>query len=174
MKIKSWLAVSAVSLSILVPTYVQAAVCDLSVAENDSGRAPEIFEQCVRAAYTGSRGAQHSVGYMYQYGIGVQRNYIAAINWYRVDAAKGGPASQYNLGYLYYFGYGVPRDFTEAMKWYRMAADQGMALAQEMVGLMYEAGQGVQQSFADPAMWQRKSAEQGSSLAQASLGARYQ
>ena len=77
-------------------------------------------------AEQGNSGAQLNLGYMYDNGYGVSRNYNEAIMWYRKAAEQGNHRAQYNLGLMYEGGYGVPQDNVQAHMWYDIA---GVAVA---------------------------------------------
>jgi TPR repeat protein len=77
--------------------------------------------------------------------IGVSRDSVEAVKWYRKAAAQGLAQAQNNLGTMYDGGQGVPQDYGEAMTWFRKAAEQGYAGAQDNIGVMYEKGHGVPQ-----------------------------
>ena len=51
------------------------------------------------------------LGWLYQSGRGVPRDYATAREWYEKAAAKGNGAGMANLGWLYRDGLGVPRDY---------------------------------------------------------------
>jgi hypothetical protein len=66
---------------------------------------------------------------------GVDRDYQAAIEWYRKSAEHGNATAAYNLAGMYYLGHGVPKDRAEALKWYRKAAALGDPDANRMIDL---------------------------------------
>jgi TPR repeat protein len=68
---------------------------------------------------------QYGFGTIYQRGIGVSRDEIKAVEWYRQAAERGHTSAQYKLGLRYELGEGVARDHAEAVKWWRLAAEQG-------------------------------------------------
>ena len=104
-------------------------------------------------AEQGSSKAQCFLGFMYDFGFGVEQEDSEAMKWYRLaaeqgydevniinlakknvpealkilttDAENGVAEAQYSLGAMYANGEGVPQDDQEAMKWYRLAAEQG-------------------------------------------------
>ena len=69
---------------------------------------------------------------MYQKGLGVQQDYVEAINWYRKAAEQGYVEAQFNLGGMYYYGLGVNLDYVQAYAWYGIAAAGGAQPAQNM------------------------------------------
>ena len=68
---------------------------------------------------------QVRVGWMYEKGNGVSRDYAEAVKWYRKAAEQGYVIGQYNLGVMYENVYGIEQDKTKAVEWYRKAAAQG-------------------------------------------------
>jgi len=70
--------------------------------------------------------AQSSLGYFYEHGFGVARNYAQAARWYHAAAEQGNPIAQHNLAYMYEQGRGVTQDIPAAIRWYRQAAAQGV------------------------------------------------
>jgi uncharacterized protein len=73
-------------------------------------------------AAQGDPAAQDYLGFMYETGRGVPRNYTQAAVWYRRAADQGDTAGQFALGLLYDKGQGVPQDYVEAHKWLNLAA----------------------------------------------------
>src|SRR4051812_1110216 len=68
-------------------------------------------------AEQGDPAAQSYLGFMFESGRGVPRNYTEAAMWYRRAAEQGDTRAQYSLGLLYDRGQGVPQDIVEANKW---------------------------------------------------------
>lgn len=97
--------------------------------------------------------AQYYLGISYEYGRGVRRDDVEAVNWYKKASAQGLPFAQYKLGVMYDNGWGVPANDTEAVKWYSKAAEQGHAFAQHDLAFMYVAGTGVEQDYVRAYMW---------------------
>jgi uncharacterized protein len=75
-------------------------------------------------AQRGGAVAQAYLGYQYQYGLGVPKDYVEAAAWYRCAAEQGEPTAQFFLGQLYDRGQGVPEDPVEAVKWLDLATAQ--------------------------------------------------
>ena len=91
--------------------------------------------------------AQVNLGAMYADGLGVARDAVEAVRWFRVAADRGHAGAQYNLGFAYGEGRGVARDDAEAVRWLRLAADQGHPLAQATLGFAYAEGRGIAQDL---------------------------
>ena len=98
---------------------------------------PSLSETRVKAEQ-GNAEAQHNLGVMYEKGLGVAKDDVQAVQWYRKAADQGHAEAQYNLGFMYAQGRGVAQDYAQAVQWYRKAADQGLVQAQINLGGMYE------------------------------------
>jgi TPR repeat protein len=125
---------------------------------NDFNSAAALYQQ---AAYQGFAAAEIGLGFLYDVGQGVPKDYAQAMLWYRKAADQGWSGAQYNVGVMYANGQGVAQDYSQAAAWYRKAADQGFAMAQNNLGMLYENGQGVAQDYQQALAWFRKAAEQG-------------
>src|SRR5262245_40291183 len=82
-------------------------------------------------AEAGDAEAQGIVGEIYERGLGVAPDYLAAAKWYRLAADAGNTRAQINLGHLYEAGLGVAADPRAAVDWYARAAGSrgGLELA---------------------------------------------
>ena len=118
--------------------------------------------------------AQCYLGRLYAKGLGVPKDLVKAVEWYRKAAEQGYADAQYSLAEMYDKGEGVPKDSVKAVEWFRKAAEQGDAAAQSRLGSIYGGGLGVPKNLAKAVEWERKAAEQGHALAQFSLGWMYQ
>jgi uncharacterized protein len=125
-------------------------------------------------AARGNALAQDNIGWMFENGLGVAKDYAAATKWYGLAAAQGNVYAQTRLGQLYEHGDGVPKDYAEALKWYRLAAEQGYAVAQTNLGWMYQHGDGVSKDYNEAIKWYLLAAAQGDASGQTSLGWMYQ
>ena len=111
------------------------------------------FVETKAKADQGDAQAQYNLGVMYMIGIGVVKDEVEAVEWFRKAADQGDALAQYNLGLMYDNGNGVVKDEVEAVKWYRKAADQGDADAQFNLGKMYAAGRGVVKDEVEAYKW---------------------
>ena len=75
-------------------------------------------------AAQGDANAQFFLGVMYDFGLGVHRDYARAVKWYRKAADLGFSRAQSNLGQMYSKGRGVPQDDAQAHMWYNLAASR--------------------------------------------------
>jgi TPR repeat protein len=69
--------------------------------------------------------AMYRLGYSYQWGYGVKRDYQQGRQWYEKAAAAGSTKAMNNLGLLYENGYGVKQDYQQARQWYEKLAAAG-------------------------------------------------
>lgn len=121
---RSLVLAAAAALSLLLSTIANAGALaegERAYARHDYVRAAPLLQI---AAEQGSPTAQTYLGYMYQNGLGVPRNYFAAAGWLQLAAEQGAPTAQFLLGLLFDKGYGVPQDWVQAEVWLNLAASQ--------------------------------------------------
>jgi len=123
------------------------------------------FKEFQALANEGNVRAQHTLGYMYEKGRGVDQDLLAAVSWYRRAADQGDALAQYNLAIMYYTGKGVLRNYTEAAQLFRKAAEQGYSQALYNMGEIYRQGQGVLRDAVQAHMWYTLAAAHGDPLA---------
>lgn len=80
-------------------------------------------------AEAGDREAQNYLGVHYYLGLGVQRNWRQALQWYEKAAKEGEPGAQLNCGLMFQNGYGTDPDIGTAFMWYYASYRQGNAIA---------------------------------------------
>jgi len=78
-----------------------------------------------RLAAAGDADSQNALGYIYQKGLGVLRDYKRAFDFYTAAAEQGNANAANSIGIMYTEGQGVPRDYVRAYSWYSLAAIQG-------------------------------------------------
>lgn len=120
--------------------------------------------------------AQIKIGYMYQFGRGVQKNnavgqsYLrAALPSLRKLASQDRAWAQADLGRLYEDGIILTKSYTEALAWYRRAATKNFTAAQTNLANMYFFGRGVQKNKAEAIRWYRIAAAGGDTVAKQNL-----
>jgi len=131
------------------------------------------FKELKILADKGDSDAQYGLGFMYQAGKGVARDYVEAEKWYRRSADQDNAGAQFNLAGMYLEGEGMPQNYAEGLKWLRKAAELGYVKAQCNLGGMYIDGKGVPQDYNEAEKWLVKAAIQGDAKAQFSLGLFY-
>src|SRR6185312_7224307 len=90
--------------------------------------------------------AQYNLGVQYQNGVGVEKNYKKAVEYYKKAVEQGHVESQCNLGICYQYGIGTEKCYEKAVKLYQKAIDQGHVYAQHCLGVCYMNGIGVEKS----------------------------
>ena len=118
--------------------------------------------------------SQNHLGWLYQNGYGVEKNYSVAFDCYKKSADQNDAKAQNNLGYMYEHGLGVAENTTLAIEWYMKSANQGYAEAQYNLGYMYEIGKGVAENMQLAIEWYQKAAVKGNPEAQYNLGLIYE
>jgi hypothetical protein len=83
---------------------------------------PGKFQEYKASAEQGDAEAQFNLGFCYDDGRGVAKDYVEAVKWYRKAAVQGHAEAQYNLGCCYANGQGVAKDKVEAYAWFSWAA----------------------------------------------------
>ncbi|MBP2673267.1 MAG: Sel1 protein repeat-containing protein [Deltaproteobacteria bacterium] len=143
----------AFPLSLLLAATAIAGPFEDIVKAFDRGDYETAYRITQPLAEKGSPKAQNLLGYMYQSGQGVEKDYGKAVTWYRKAADQGDAEAQNNVGVMYENGYGVWQDDIEAARWYRKAAEQGIPHAQNNLGIMYAFGKGVPQNYVLAYVW---------------------
>ena len=163
--------------------FAESAVADVPAAEmtaeelyqtgldaldaEDYGKAMEYYQL---AADLGVAAAWRSIGYLYDYGYGVEQDYDKALEYYLLAADQGDPGAMFNIGLMYNFGEGVEQDYSKAAEYYQKAADQEDAEALLNLGILYCNGTGVEQDFSKAYDCLLRSAAQGIPNAMFDLG----
>ena len=93
------------------------------------------FEGKIKAAESGNKSAQHSVGMMYLTGSGVTQSDVEAVYWLTEAGAEQALAILYEEGRG-----GLPKDNAEAMRLYRKTAEQMSHIWESSLRMGYEFG----------------------------------
>ncbi len=147
---------------------------DQGLAAEFAGQPEQAIKWYRKAAELGRTRAQFQLGFMYEHGIGVLKDFEQAAFWYGKAAVQGDAEAEANLGWMYERGKGTGRDLKQAASWYRKAAEQGNAIGEFYLGLLYENGKGLPKNFTEAFSWYAKAANQGVALAQSRLGSIYE
>jgi len=118
-----------------------------------------------RLAESGDADAQVDLGYFYENGRGVPKDYLAAFRWYLAAAEQGNSYGEFAVGEMYETGRGVRQDDHQAYEWYLKAALQGDDKAQFNLASLYQEGRGVEQSNRDAYFWFSMAAFGGEKIA---------
>ena len=93
-----------------------------------------------RALEAGEEGAANQLGYLYQNGLGVEKDAKKAYSYYEKAANKGLADAEYNLGYLLFIGEGCEQDLPTAMQWIEKAAAKKQLAAMSSLAGSYIKG----------------------------------
>ncbi len=124
-------------------------------------------------AENGDALAQFRLGYLYEQGIGVPRDYRQAAELYRAAAVQGHSTAANNLAVLYDHGLGVKKDLRNAIEWYRVSAERGDSTGQCNLASVYFSGRGIPRDYNAAMKWFRAAAEHGLPAAQNNLAYMY-
>jgi TPR repeat protein len=113
----------------------------------------------------------YDLGWMYEHGQGVDKDYAKARVRYQKAADVGHPDAMNDLGLLYAKGLGGAQDYGKAREWYQKAVAAGNAEAMKNLGGLYELGYGVVQDYAKAREWYQKAADAGNVEAKQALRA---
>ena len=141
----------------------------------DKGSGPngEAIALMRQAADAGYAVAMDGMGFSYEMGRGVTRDFNEALRWYRKSANAGNGAAMHRIGLAYEHGESVSPDPGEAVRWYRKSADAGNVAGMAATGRSYENGFGVARDLSEAVRWFRKAAAAGGSTGMERLGAAY-
>lgn len=117
--------------------------------------------------------ALYILGFLYEHGRGLPRNYAKAFENYLAATRLGNHFAQNNLASLYQHGLGVPKNLGKAVELYLASAQQGNPVAQCNLASLYFTGSGVSRNFSEAARWFRAAAEKGNPAAQHNLAVLY-
>lgn len=120
---------------------------------SQSGDYSKAYALLLPAALKGNPIAQHRVGILYAFGLGVPQDFAAATGWFRKAAEQGQGESQFSMGMRYLLGQSVAQDDTEAARWFRLAAEQGVGMAASMLAELYAKGRGVPRDLVEAYQW---------------------
>jgi len=144
-------------------------------AQGASENLSEVFPEQYAKAIQGDADAQDFIGFVYEQGFDVERNFQEAVKWYRKAADQGYLDSQIKLAKIYSKGgHGLDKNMEESAKWYRKAAEQGDAFAQNKLGMLYGRGRGVTRDYNESMKWFLKAANQDNTVAMGNIGYMYE
>jgi uncharacterized protein len=89
--------------------------------EFDRGKYVSAFRLFLKAAKEGDISSELNVGYLYDTGIGVRRNRVAALSWYKKAYRHGCASGAHNIGIIYRDKGNIKR----ALIWFQRAVDLG-------------------------------------------------
>lgn len=89
----------------------------------DKKQYKEAYKLFMKSAHDGMV-AKFNIGYMYEAGLGVEKNIQTAIYFYKLSASDGYDVAQNNLGNAYLKGIGVEKNLKTAIYYYNLASKQ--------------------------------------------------
>ncbi len=113
-------------------------------------------------AERGDPEAQFSLGYMYEWGSGVEVSGKTANAWYSKAARQGHADAQYRLARELSYDDEPPANRKRSLTLFRQAAESGHKMAQFRLGRAYLQGESTNVDYAKAATWFLKAALQGS------------
>lgn len=109
---------------------------------------------------------QLEIGYLYEYGITLEKDYSEAFKWYKFAADQNHSDAQYRIGKFYFHGYGVDKDEEEAYSWLKLSANLNNSNSFLYLSFYYSFKENVPDSL----YWLKLSADHNNSQAQFILG----
>lgn len=123
-----------------------------------------------KQAKKGEASALSELGFCYETGQGVNKNYYKSFALYSESAKQGYGSAQFNIGNAYRHGRGVTQNYQKAVEWYQKAANQDVVRAQVVLGNMYMNGQGVPMDVNKAIDWYLRAAKNNDTAAMNNLG----
>jgi len=116
-----------------------------------------------RAAQHGNTDAKANLGWLYENGWGVERDYDQALSWFRkaADDGSANAGKQHWLALPERMG-SLSRIIRKRRNGNRKAADKDYARAEGNLGWLYQEGKGVKQDYAEAMTLSRKAADKAS------------
>lgn len=125
--------------------------------EKDNIKALSYFQKSADAGYPGGTA---DVGYMYEYGYGVDKDIAKALKMYLKAADAGNAIGLCNAGYFYEQGIGTDENHETALQFYLLSASKGNARAAYKVGFLKQYGNINQDiNYNDISKWYAQSAQ---------------
>lgn len=157
----------------------QQAVSLPSGAQTTSASAGQTSDAAVTllqlSASQGDSNADNTLGLLYQYGIGVPKQYQKALGYFQLAADRGDGDGYVNLGIMHVYGYGVPPDEPAALRYFQLAADRGNATGENNLGLLYVLRGLLEPSYYAKAVHHfQLSADKGNSTGRSALATMYE
>lgn len=129
----------------------------------DSGDPDAAERFLLRLAEDGDPAIQWCMGMACAAGLGAEKDWPRAIDWFRRSAEQGYAEAQTRMGLCYYLGNDTSeQDCPLCLEWFRMAADEEADYAYYRLDAGSHAGQSVDRNWPLAAHWFRRAADQGS------------
>jgi hypothetical protein len=139
------------------------------LAQNQDAAA---FERVESASRRGDDDATALLGWFFDSGKHVRRDYARAAELYR-RVVRDNPSVQWRLGVMYDLGQGVAENPQEAVRLFRQAAAADDANANASLAVMYANGRGVRTDHGQAMRYYRRAADLGASAGFLGVGILY-
>jgi TPR repeat protein len=113
------------------------------------------------SAEKGDVPAMLNLGFLYEGGKYVRKNYTEAFHWFGLAADKGNAEAQLELGGCYHYGLGTTPNLTMAATCYHHAAEQTNYVAMKSFGYLLMNGMGVETNLETARYWLTRAANEG-------------
>lgn len=107
------------------------------------GRVADAFTYASEAATRQDARGQLGVGFLYLSGLGTNKDYAKAAEFFKLAAAQDSAAANYYLGIMHGAGYGFKKDFATAGAYYQKSSDAGFLPGMAQLAELKLAGLGV-------------------------------
>jgi TPR repeat protein len=101
--------------------------------------------------------AEHLVGIIYEYGIGVPQDFTKALSYYRRAAEQRYLESMYHLALLYVYGRGTEIQLLRGLSLFEAGCEANHAPSCHYMGIMKTYGYGTAVDYQEAALWFEKS-----------------
>ncbi|SIQ06842.1 TPR repeat [Rhizobium sp. RU20A] len=132
------------------------------------------FAEISAAAESGLVIAKAQLGYLYDQGIGTNRDLQKAMTLYRAGADGNVGFAAHNLAVVLRDEKDAPIDHAASFALFQKAVSLGYDQSLVDVGFAYDTGNGVPQDYAEALVWYRKAAEKDIPEAENNIGVLYE
>lgn len=134
-------------------------------------KAKECFELAAKKKYPS---ALNNLVYLYENGLGVEKDYLRAKYYYELAAQKNDSYALNHLGSMYHFGLRIKKDALKAKEYYELSSSQNNSNAFYNLVNLYYFGNGIKIDYIKAKYYYELSAKLDDSSAFYMLGVIYQ
>lgn len=146
---------------LLFSSSTQAGQLEDGTRAFNAGQYNQAMQAWLPLAEADNADAQYNMGLLYMKGLGVKKDHLTAIKWFKRAAHYGSQDAAYNLGVLYKAGEAFHPSNKNAVYWWKQAADAGHAESQYNMGVMSAYGYGIQKNVEAAIRYWESAANQG-------------
>ena len=133
----------------------------------------ELLHKLQICARYGDKRCQNMLGIWYKNGIGTEKNYELALEWFKKAAEQNYPPAICNLGHCYYTGNGTEKNITKAAELYTVALKLDYYPIYSKMARCYMEGIGVEKDVGKAISLLQYASDKNDAKAQVNLGACY-